>query len=108
MISAVSNAINFKAAYVPNKKFLTKKNVAQNDLKNSEPNNKNSENRNVQLKLFAMLGVVAAIVAMPIISHVRKSINPGYLNSNYYKADSIMHSADTLANDTIKFMSNLK
>ena len=62
---------------------------------------------NSALKLFGMLFAVAAVVAMPIMTHVRKSINPSYLNTDYLKADSVSK-ADTITHNTFKMIKNLK
>ena len=55
-------------------------------------------------KLFGMMAALAAIVFMPIITHVRKSINPHYLKfEKKITADTIGTVQDTVKTDKLKF-----
>ena len=60
------------------------------------------------LKLFSLLILAAGVIALPIVTHVRKSVSPHYMNKNYHMVDSFSNSADTIVKDTVKFMSEVK
>ena len=61
-----------------------------------------------ELKLFGMMAAVAAIVALPLITHIRKSVNPGYLNPEYFNKLDSVYKADSLAKDTFKMINKIK